>query len=446
MLAVSMDQLRFLRFFVRLMACMLVAFGWGHFRAVEADELSWSIPAAGNSFPRDPGQGLPRADRNSILRWNDTDTVVSIYFHIDRPARIGLAVEAETSSGLIPMEVAVGRERVTMSIGGEGGKVRSAGTHDLKGPGYVRVELRILESAGKATLELQGLVIRSDTEGLVVTRVATHEGNMFYWGRRGPSVHLSYVVPRDVLIEYAYSEITVAEGEDPTGSYFMANGFGEGYFGIQVNSPTERRVLFSVWSPFQTDDPRKIPDDQRVQLLAKGPGVRTGEFGNEGSGGQSYLVYPWSAGKTYRFLTQVVPDGEGSTIYTAWFGDTSENEWRLIASFRRPKTETYLRGFHSFLENFDPNTGDQMRRGQHGNVWIRSKSGAWHECLSARFSVDATGQGGHRLDFDGGAIGDRFYLRNCGFFDGTQKPGAVFERSSSSNTPPEFDLASLPRQ
>lgn len=180
MLAVSMDQLRFLRFFVRLMACMLVAFGWGHFRAVEADEVSWSIPAAGNSFPRDPGQGLPRADRNSILRWNDTDTVVSIYFHIDRPARIGLAVEAETSSGLIPMEVAVGRERVTMSIGGEGGKVRSAGTHDLKGPGYVRVELRILESAGKATLELKGLVIRSDTEGLVVTRVATHEGNMFY--------------------------------------------------------------------------------------------------------------------------------------------------------------------------------------------------------------------------------------------------------------------------
>ena len=31
----------------------------------------------------------------------------------------------------------------------------------------------------------------------------------------------------------------------------MANGFGEGYFGIQVNGPNERRVLFSVWSPFK---------------------------------------------------------------------------------------------------------------------------------------------------------------------------------------------------
>jgi hypothetical protein len=47
-------------------------------------------------------------------------------------------------------------------------------------------------------------------------------------------------------------EITVPVGQDPIGSYFMANGFGEGYFGFQVNSKTERRVLFSVWSPFRT--------------------------------------------------------------------------------------------------------------------------------------------------------------------------------------------------
>ena len=26
-------------------------------------------------------------------------------------------------------------------------------------------------------------------------------------------------------------------------------------FGIQVNSDSERRVLFSIWSPFSTDDP-----------------------------------------------------------------------------------------------------------------------------------------------------------------------------------------------
>lgn len=103
------------------------------------------------------------------------------------------------------------------------------------------------------------------------------------------------------------------------GTYFMANGFAEGYFGIQVNSEKERRILFSVWSPFHTDDPKSIPDDQKILLLKKGEGVYTGEFGNEGSGGQSFLRYNWQAETTYKFLLKGEPDGKGNTVYSAWF-------------------------------------------------------------------------------------------------------------------------------
>lgn len=53
-------------------------------------------------------------------------------------------------------------------------------------------------------------------------------------------------------VEWFYSEITVPKSNDVIGSYFMANGFAEGYFGIQVNSASERRVLFSVWSPYSS--------------------------------------------------------------------------------------------------------------------------------------------------------------------------------------------------
>jgi len=390
---------------------------------------SWSIPAAGNCFQSR----------------SEADTVRSIYFHVDRPAKIEIDVEAKAGTDPIHIVAVIGGEERGLSVHGDAFASYKAGEVDVHEAAYVRVDLRTKETLrSEADLEIKGLVVRSNTEGLRVTCVATNEGNMFYWGRRGPSVHLSYVLPRDLDVEYGYSEISVAEGEDPIGSYFMANGFAEGYFGIQVNSPSERRVLFSIWSPFQTDDPRKVPADQRVQLLAKGPAVRTGEFGNEGSGGQSYLVYPWSAGRTYRFLTRVAPDGKGNTIYTSWFGDKEAKEWRLIASFQRPRTDTYLRGFHSFLENFDPSTGNQMRRGQHGNIWVRDRDGTWSECLTARFTVDATGQGGHRLDFDGGASQSTFYLRNCGFFHGTRKPGVVLERSSSSSTHPEIDFSTLP--
>ncbi|MFM8725266.1 MAG: DUF3472 domain-containing protein, partial [Planctomycetaceae bacterium] len=153
----------------------------------------------------------------------------------------------------------------------------------------------------------------SDTADLKLDFVRDNQGNMFYWGRRGPSVHLGYTVPRDLPLEYACTELTVPEGQDTIGSYFMANGFSEGYFGMQVNSASERRILFSVWSPFQTDDPKSIPAEQRIVTLASGPDVHIGEFGNEGSGGQSYLVHPWKAGTVCRFLTRVQPDAGSNT-------------------------------------------------------------------------------------------------------------------------------------
>lgn len=124
---------------------------------------------------------------------------------------------------------------------------------------------------------------------------------------------------------------------------------------MQYNSPTERRILFSVWSPFDTQNPKEIPDDQKIKLLRQGKDVHIGEFGNEGSGGQSYLKYPWKAGNTYKFLMQIRPDGNGNTTYTAYFYATDEKEWKLIASFLRPKTNTWYKRPHSFLENFSPN-------------------------------------------------------------------------------------------
>jgi hypothetical protein len=43
-----------------------------------------------------------------------------------------------------------------------------------------------------------------------------------------------------------YNEITVHPNMEPTSTYFMSNGFANGYFGIQPNSPN-KTVLFSIW-------------------------------------------------------------------------------------------------------------------------------------------------------------------------------------------------------
>ena len=226
----------------------------------------------------------------------------------------------------------------------------------------------------------------------------------------------------------------------------MANGFGQGYFGFQVKSPTERWVLFSVWSPFKTNNPKAIPEKDRVTTLAKGKDVRAQKFGGEGSGGQSFLKYPWKAGKTYRFLTRVEPNDDDTTVYTSWFGDKEADEWKLIASFRRPRTKVHLTGFHSFLENFSVNYGAKKRLGLYGNQWVCDTEGTWHEITRARFTADATARGGHRLDYAGGSKDGVFFMKNGGFFDDRVKFDQWFEKPSNPKTKPGIDFKKLPQQ
>ncbi|MBO51030.1 MAG: hypothetical protein CMJ69_09620 [Planctomycetaceae bacterium] len=402
----------------------------------ELHAAEWSIPMAGNAFRTAPSPGGGGFQRDGTIAWGDPKTVFSVYFHVNRPAELELSINAGTKAGRSTLATTIGVKAFSTVIEGAALADRKIGRTSVAKAGYVRVDFKGASRTGDLYAAIHSLRVSSNTSGLAVDYVTTNKGNMFYWGRRGPSVHLRYEVPRDRKLRYAYSEITVPKGQDPIGSFFMANGFGEGYFGFQVNGPSERRILFSVWSPFKTNNPRDIPKDQRITALASGPKVHVGKFGNEGSGGQSYLVYPWKAGKCYRFLTEVKPDGKGNTTYTSWFGDKAADEWRLVASFRRPKTNTDLRGFHSFLESFSPVHGYIGRRAQYGNVWVRDVDGQWHECTRARFSVDPTGGGRHRLDFAGGVEGKGFYLRNCGFFNETGRPGATFKRASMADGPP----------
>ncbi len=410
-----------------------------------ADETSWEIAAGGNLYMTEAGEG-DGIGRGGQVRWANPDSILSFHFHVGEPATLDLALKAQVESGSSEIAVSVGEtvRRITMEAGS--GEAVALGSFDIEEAGYVRVDLRGMSRDGSMFARPEALVVSAENSELPLAFVRTPGGNRFYWGRRGPSVHLNYPLPRGKDIEWSYSEIEVPVGEDPIGSYFMANGFGQGYFGIQVNSPTERRVLFSVWSPYQTDNPRDIPEDQRVLVLGRGEGVHTGEFGNEGSGGQSFMVYPWEAGKTYRFLTRIRPDGEGNTIYSAWFGSPDSEDWNYIATFLRPKTNTWVTGFHSFLENFNTGFGDSFRRAWHGNQWVRDTEGEWHEITQTRFTGDDIARRGYRLDFGGGVEGHRFFMANGGFTNLHTPIGTTFEREPSPDGPPVIDLDALPQR
>jgi hypothetical protein len=406
--------------------------------AAEKAAASWTVPLGGNAYVTagEGGQGSRGGPK-----WDSPDMVRSIYFRVDRPAELNLSLKATVSQGESKVRATAAGKTFNVDLKGTGDF--ALGAIKVKEAGYVRVDLQGVKKDGPVFAEANELLVSSGTADLAVAFVKDNEDNRFYWGRRGPSVHLNYKLPEKKTIEWFYNEVTVPVGKDPIGSYFMSNGFGEGYFGMQVNSPTERRILFSVWSPFSTDKPSEIPEDHKIGLLAKGEGVHGGEFGGEGSGGQSYLRFPWKAGSTYRFLNRAKPDGKGYTVYTAWFFAPGSNKWQLVASFKRPKTNKHLTGTHSFLENFADRNGWQNREAHYGNQWARDIDGKWYPLTDARFTGDDIARRGYRLDYAGGVTGKEFFMRNGGFFAETVKLDSSFTRPASGKTEPKIDFDKL---
>lgn len=402
------------------------------------------IPMGGNAYLTSSAEGSQdRINRRGALRWQDETSGFSAYFHVDRPTALEVSLLTVAVEQPATLAITINGQEFTKELAAGPETTTPVGRIELKAAGYVRVDLKGVKKAGEFFPEVQSLQVTPSEAEAKFSYVRNNDGNDFYWGRRGPSVHLGFQTPKDQPLEYFYSEITVPKGQDPIGSYFMANGFAEGYFGFQVNSDVERRVLFSVWSPFNTDNPKDIPADQRIGMLKKGEGVHTGEFGNEGSGGQSFLNFPWKTGETYRFLNRARPDGKGATDYTAWFFAPEENRWRLIASFKRPQTNTTLRGIHSFLENFSDRNGWIERGAFYGNQWARTVDGQWIELTDAHFSGDAIANKGARVDYAGGVKDGRFFMRNGGYALETVPLRSRFKRPESPSGPPKIDFAAL---
>jgi hypothetical protein len=403
-----------------------------------------SLPLAGNAYSSLHQDSERTLSNKGIVNWSNPKEYFTAYLRVSKPGMLVISLSDKL--------VIEGQSTLEFSIKNQTKKVNfdEAKTFDgkigewtIKDTGYVAITIKGINKSGANFPSIQTLTINGTATEGKTAYVKNNEGNFFHWGRRGPSVHLNYQQPDNVNAEWYYNEVTVPKGEDILGSYFMACGFGEGYFGMQVNSPTERHILFSVWSPFNTDDPKSIPESHKIKMLKKGESVHTGEFGNEGAGGQSYLNYLWKAGNTYKFLLHGVPGKDSVTTYTAYFFAPETNKWQLIASFSRPQTKTYLKRFHSFLENFSPVQGDLSRKVLFDNQWICDDKGVWSELKSARFTTDNTGMKGYRMDYQGGTEKGALYLKNGGFFNDYTTPRKILNRTSNGKKP-EIDFSKLP--
>ncbi len=396
---------------------------------VSAQAAAPSLEVPGFTAYSEPNpEALDFPETGAIKGWTDAGVTLAWYGQIRTPGKLKITVRLCIPEGNVStLRMRIGdRDLGTRKIRGTSGLVAvSFSSSDIRQPGAYRFALSGVKKSGPEFAAIESLLLVGPAVKDALFNLTPQRG--------APSVHLTFPVPKEVEVQWFYNEVTVKK--DPIWSYYEASGFARGYFGIQVNSPTERRIIFSVWdSGKEPTDRANVAAEDRVQLLAKGTDVVATDFGNEGTGGHSHLVYPWKTGQTYRFLVSARKDG-ASTVYTGWFYFPEKHAWGLIASFRAPKDGKYLRGLYSFNEDFGGANGQQQRLAEFGNQWIRTTAGEWMELTRARFTHTARGIYKDRIDRGAGATGDRFYLTNGGFNAESLEYGDEIDRAPSGHAP-----------
>lgn len=402
-----------------LIRSFLAAFG---LLSIAHAELS--VPAF-TAYIEPDFRGLDVSKEKGITGWKNDTQRVQWFGEIKTPGKLSAKIKLTGDEGRkICLSIAGTIRDATVTNG-----TASFGEFEIAKAGYVKFEL-----TSKADADGKSII-----EALVLDGPATQDAHFNLKPRRNASsVHLMYPTPKDEKIALFYNEVTAVE--EPLYTFYMACGFSRGYFGMQINSETERRIIFSVWDAGNGQDAKdrtNVSVDDQTQLIAKGADVEASVFGNEGTGGHSHLVYPWKTGQAQKFAVAVKPIGD-HTIYSGYWFHPENKAWMLIASFRAPKDGNYLRGLHSFSENFGGQNGHQQRKVLYGPQWITNADGKWTELTTATFSHDPTGKA-NRLDRFMGVENGRFFLSHGGFVEGFTKYGEPFTRPAT-NEPPTLKL------
>lgn len=366
------------------------------------------------------------SEKDGLHHWTNSGQEIQFYFQLKSTGKLSLSLflKNTTPGNKLTATIAGKSFSVTVPVSAVFKKI-AIDTVWIDTRGFYSLVLRSQKNSnGKNIADIKSL----ELNGEAVTQIHFNAKPR----RNAASVHLRYPLHDSMKVISFYNEVTIPTGSDALHSYFMACGFARGYFGMQVNSATERRIIFSVWDAGnEAIDRNKVNDENKVKLMAKGEAVFADGFGNEGTGGHSHWVYNWKPGETYRFLVTAATDSAAATTsYAGYFFIPETQRWKLIACFKAPKDGKPLRSLYSFSENFWGNNGQLLRKSYFGNQWIRLENGEWKEITSSTFSFDATGKAGDRVDYGGGTEDNKFYLWHGGFKQPTAKYGDTFSRAA----------------
>ena len=274
---------------------------------------SVSLFSNGYAYPMKGDEAQKFVSEKGISGWDDAGVYFKDFFYPQHKGEISVSIKLKSPGG---------NSNIKLQLDGAGKSypvavkesadfvILPVGNFSINDARYHHIVIKPVSKTGKCFPDIESLVISGPAAKDIKYNLSEYKG--------AASTHLWYSYPKDSTIAWFYNEVTIPVGVNSTNAYYMTNGFSDGYMGIQLNSPVEKRIIFSVWSNYNTDDPKEIPADYAITLIKKGKGVFSGEFGNEGSGGHSHLVYNWKQGVTYKMLLGAKSAGD-HTIYTAYY-------------------------------------------------------------------------------------------------------------------------------
>ena len=406
-----------------------------------------------------PGEGRDNngiaTNYNSLSAWTNANACAVYYFH-QPAATVTNTIKLNVKKGysakfrltiIAPDAPDVQLFSKTFTANGTDSNVDvTVGDVTFKRSAYYRYRLECLSGNRNINLIRSFKFKTTATEKPYVANfLSSPSVHLYSWGSTDPNA------PKGDAYDWCFMEIMLPQESDIIGTYAMALGVLNGYMGIQTNGYTadgspRHDVLFSMWDDGSTDEDPNLPEYLRAGAVDWDPLTTTNRFGNEGTGVQTYRKGPyWTPGKYVQFITNCRPETTSYTtevngkptvhtqhnmLVSAWFNALDGKGWQYMATVRKRNSTTYFDSWYSFLENYNPSTGQANRIAYYRNGYMRARSnGKWYNRNSVGFGhTDGGDNTGARTDYGQGTTdspADRTFFMQTGGYTSTKKTKSV---------------------
>jgi len=152
-----------------------------------------TVPLGGNSWVTVKApNGQEEVTDNGWVNWENPGAVWSTYISIPKAGTLNLAALINVPSGTSQLKWTINGVSKVVSVTGNKDKEYAIGTWTISQPGYLKIDAQGTGKTGPWFATIRELRLGGTATQGSIAFVKNNQDNYFYWGRRGPSVHINY--------------------------------------------------------------------------------------------------------------------------------------------------------------------------------------------------------------------------------------------------------------